>query len=134
VRNDRGQAMLDLVKPLLDLQSPQSRGDRRTFVLQTLLQEEQAKAKNNAQTATTPQKPLPRWAGKLLAWILTRIGPQGLEFARYSIDYHTLRNYLYVHRHRGPAGIAQIPDYARAIVAEYANDPSFAQFLDDKCR
>ncbi|MEB3161886.1 MAG: coenzyme F420 hydrogenase/dehydrogenase beta subunit N-terminal domain-containing protein [Prochlorothrix sp.] len=128
VRNDRGQALLDLVKPLLELQAPQSRGDRRTFVLQTLIQEEQAKA------APKPPKPLPRWAGKLLAWILTRIGPQGLEFARYSIDYHTLRNYLYVQRHRGPAGIAQIPDYARAIVAEYANDPSFAQFLDNQSR
>ncbi|MGA1601298.1 MAG: Coenzyme F420 hydrogenase/dehydrogenase, beta subunit C-terminal domain [Prochlorothrix sp.] len=121
VRNDRGQAMLDLVKSLLTLQPPQSRGDRRTFVIQTVLQEEQAKAK--------PQKPLPRWLGRLLAAVLTRLGPQGLEFARYSLDYHTLRNYLYVTRHRGPAGLAQVPAYARSIVAEYQTHPAIKKLF-----
>lgn len=32
---------------------------------------------------------------------LLQIGPKGLEFARYSLDYHTIRNYLYVHRKWG---------------------------------
>jgi hypothetical protein len=27
-----------------------------------------------------------------------QIGPKGIEFARYSLDYHTIRNYLYVNR------------------------------------
>lgn len=27
-----------------------------------------------------------------------QIGPKGLEFARYSLDYHTIRNYLHVNR------------------------------------
>lgn len=27
-----------------------------------------------------------------------KIGPKGLEFARYSLDYHTIRNYLHVNR------------------------------------
>jgi len=30
-----------------------------------------------------------------------QIGPKGLEFARYSLDYHTIRNYLYVNRQWG---------------------------------
>lgn len=29
---------------------------------------------------------------------LLKIGPKGLEFARYSLDYHTIRNYLHVNR------------------------------------
>jgi hypothetical protein len=33
-------------------------------------------------------KPLPRWAGELLAKLLLRLGPTGLEFGRYSIEYH----------------------------------------------
>nr|CAN75142.1 hypothetical protein VITISV_038426 [Vitis vinifera] len=28
----------------------------------------------------------------------SQIGPKGLEFARYSLDYHTIRNYIYVNR------------------------------------
>lgn len=27
-----------------------------------------------------------------------QIGPKGIEFARYSLDYHTIRNYLHVNR------------------------------------
>lgn len=29
---------------------------------------------------------------------MLKIGPKGLEFARYSLDYHTIRNYLHVNR------------------------------------
>lgn len=118
VRNDRGQEMLDLVRPLLALQAPESGGDRRNFVMQTVLQEE----RGSSQT-------LPKPLGHLLAWLLTKLGPQGLEFARYSIDYHTLRNYLYVARHRGPGGLAQIPEYARAIVADYDQQGQIRQLL-----
>ena len=35
--------------------------------------------------------PAPRWLGNLLAWVLGKVGPQGLEFAKYSIDYHYIR-------------------------------------------
>ena len=31
---------------------------------------------------------MPRWAGDLLAKLLLRLGPSGLEFGRYSIEYH----------------------------------------------
>lgn len=43
--------------------------------------------------------PAPLWLGKVLAWFLNLIGPKGLEFAKYSIDYHYIRNWLYVHRY-----------------------------------
>lgn len=45
---------------------------------------------------------------------------QGLEFGRYSLDYHTLRNYLYVQRHMGPERAARhVPGFAKQVVAEY---------------
>lgn len=40
--------------------------------------------------------PAPRWLGGLLAKVLLALGPKGLEFGRYSIDYHYARNWLYV--------------------------------------
>ena len=46
--------------------------------------------------------------------------PQGLEFGRYSLDYHTLRNYLYVQRHMDPERAAKhVPGFAKRVVAEY---------------
>ncbi len=40
--------------------------------------------------------PAPRWVGELLARVLLAVGPKGLEFGRYSIDYHYARNWLHV--------------------------------------
>lgn len=47
-------------------------------------------ARRRAKLGQAPD-PAPRWLGNLLAWVLTRLGPRGLEFAKYSIDYHYLR-------------------------------------------
>jgi hypothetical protein len=60
-------------------------------MLQTVISDDQAKL-------GTFQEPAPRWVGNIIAWILNLVGPKGLEFAKYSIDYHYIRNWLYVNR------------------------------------
>ena len=48
----------------------------------------------------------------------------GLEFARYSIDYHCLRNWLYLRAKWGPKRADRhIPDYAKRIIQEYLQGP-----------
>ena len=89
-------------------------GDRKAFVMQTL------GADDDALFGEGPEKPMPIGVGRVLAWFLEKVGPRGLEFGRYSLDYHTLRNYLYVRRNFRPAHAeAHIPDTAKRIVAEY---------------
>ena len=64
--------------------------------------------------------PAPRALGYIIAKVLTWLGPKGLEFGRYSIDYHYIRNYLYVNRHMGPARANRhIPEFAKRLVAMY---------------
>eukprot|EP00955_Chlamydomonas_euryale_P109498 365940-Chlamydomonas_euryale.AAC.4 len=49
-----------------------------------------------------------------------KIGPKGLEFGKYSIDYHYIRNYLYVNRNWGSRRAAQhIPSFAKRIMEQY---------------
>jgi 7-hydroxymethyl chlorophyll a reductase len=49
-----------------------------------------------------------------------QVGPKGVEFAKYSVDYHFIRNYLAVQRAWGPKRAErQIPEFAKRIVAEY---------------
>ncbi|EFN50942.1 hypothetical protein CHLNCDRAFT_55433 [Chlorella variabilis] len=113
VRNPRGQELLDSVRHRLVVEPPVSSGSRGAFVLQTVLADDQAKLGKGPD-------PAPRWVGNLLAWVLERVGPKGLEFAKYSVDYHYIRNYIHVMRHWGPKRAAQhIPDFAQRIVAEY---------------
>ena len=49
--------------------------------------------------------------------------PTGLEFGRFSIDYHYLRNALYCDATMGGKRAARhVPEYARAIMARYEGE------------
>ncbi|KMZ65877.1 7-hydroxymethyl chlorophyll a reductase, chloroplastic [Zostera marina] len=113
VRNGRGREMLDLVKDLFEITPTVSTGNRRPLVFETV------KADDKAKSGKGPQ-PAPRFIGNLIAFFLNLIGPKGLEFARYSIDYHTIRNYLHVYRTWGKQRADEhMPSYSKKIVKSY---------------
>jgi 3,8-divinyl protochlorophyllide a 8-vinyl-reductase (ferredoxin) len=106
VRNDRGQTMLDLVWDQLETQPVVSQGDRHNAVQQSIPAYDQGVT-------------LPMWAAKLMGVVIEKIGPKGLEYARFSIDSHFTRNYLYVQRHYPEKLESHVPDYAKRIVSQY---------------
>lgn len=106
VRNDTGQEMLDLVKDQIDTQPVTSSGDRKAAVQQSI------PAYDKAVT-------LPMWAAKMMGVVIEKIGPKGLEYARFSIDSHFTRNYLYVKRNHPEKLENHVPDYAKKIVSQY---------------
>eukprot|EP00877_Chromochloris_zofingiensis_P003840 jgi/Chrzof1/13457/UNPLg00540.t1 len=113
VRNPRGQEMLDALGARLVKTTPVSKGNRGPIVMQTVLSDDEAKLGQF-------RDPAPYWLGNIIAWILNLVGPKGLEFAKYSIDYHYIRNWLYVNRHMGPARAAKhVPGFAKKIVEQY---------------
>lgn len=114
VRNKRGKEMLDLVRPLLDITPTISTGNRKPFVMETV------KADDKAKLGEGKTQPAPRFVGNLIAFLLNLVGPKGLEFGRYSLDYHNIRNYLHVYRAWGKSRAEQhIPSYAKKLVAMY---------------
>jgi coenzyme F420 hydrogenase subunit beta len=106
VRNDRGQTMLDLVMDQLETQPVMSQGDRKAAVQQSIPAYDQGVT-------------LPMWAAKLMGVVIEKIGPKGLEYARFSIDSHFTRNFLYVKRHYPEKLAAHVPEFAKRIVAQY---------------
>ncbi|XP_026662311.1 7-hydroxymethyl chlorophyll a reductase, chloroplastic isoform X1 [Phoenix dactylifera] len=99
VRNERGREMLSLVENLLEITPTRSSGNRWPFVLETV------KADDKAKLGKGPSQPAPSLIGNIIAFLLNLVGPKGLEFARYSLDYHTIRNYLYVNRQWGKQSV-----------------------------
>ncbi len=97
---------LDLVKDQLDTQPVMSQGNRKEAVQQSI------PAYDKAVT-------LPMWAAKLMGVVIEKIGPKGLEYARFSIDSHFTRNYLYVKRNHPEKLEAHVPEYAKQIVGQY---------------
>lgn len=106
VRNDTGQEMLDLVMEQLNTQPVMSQGNRMPAVQQSIPAYEKGVT-------------LPMWAAKLMGVFIERIGPKGLEYARFSIDSHFTRNYLYVKRNYPEKLEAHVPEFAKRIVGQY---------------
>ncbi|MEC4805697.1 MAG: Coenzyme F420 hydrogenase/dehydrogenase, beta subunit C-terminal domain [Jaaginema sp. PMC 1079.18] len=106
VRNDTGREMLELVKDQLETQQVSTKGDRAAAVQQSI-------------PAYDKGVTLPMWAAKLMGVAIERIGPKGLEYARFSIDSHFTRNYLYVKRNHPEKLEAHVPEFAKRIVSQY---------------
>jgi coenzyme F420 hydrogenase subunit beta len=106
VRNDTGKEMLDLVNDQLETQPVMSQGNRKEAVQQSI-------------PAYDKGVTLPMWAAKLMGVVIEKIGPKGLEYARFSIDSHFTRNYLYVKRNHPEKLDAHVPEFAKRIVGQY---------------
>jgi 3,8-divinyl protochlorophyllide a 8-vinyl-reductase (ferredoxin) len=106
VRNDTGQEMLDLIADQIETQPVTSVGDRHQAVQQSI-------------PAYDKGVTLPMWAAKLMGVFIERIGPKGLEYARFSIDSHFTRNYLYVKRNYPEKLESHVPEFAKKIVSQY---------------
>lgn len=106
VRNETGQEMLDLVKDQLDTQPVISKGNRKEAVQQGITAYDQAVT-------------LPMWVAKLMGVVIDKIGPQGLEYARFTIDSHFTRNFLYVKRNHPEKLENHVPEFAKKIVSQY---------------
>jgi 3,8-divinyl protochlorophyllide a 8-vinyl-reductase (ferredoxin) len=106
VRNDTGKAMLDLMQGQLETQPVTSQGNRHNAVQQSI-------------PAYDKGVTLPMWAAKLMGVVIEKIGPKGLEYARFSIDSHFTRNFLYLKRHHPEKLADHVPDFAQRIVAQY---------------
>ncbi|MEM1252619.1 MAG: Coenzyme F420 hydrogenase/dehydrogenase, beta subunit C-terminal domain [Cyanobacteria bacterium P01_H01_bin.21] len=106
VRNDTGQEMLDLITDQLETQPAMSQGDRKQAV-------------QNSIPAYDKGVTLPMWAAKMMGVVIEKVGPKGLEYARFSIDSHFTRNYLYVKRNHPEKLEEHVPDYAKKIVSQY---------------
>lgn len=106
VRNETGKEMLDLVQDQLDTQPVMSSGDRKAAVQQSI-------------PAYDKGVTLPMWAAKMMGLVIEKIGPKGLEYARFSIDSHFTRNYLYLKRNYPEKLESHVPKYAKRIVSQY---------------
>jgi coenzyme F420 hydrogenase subunit beta len=106
VRNPRGQDLLGLVEAELDAVPVTSRGKRQAAVQQGI-------------DAYDKAVKLPMWLAELVGCIVKRVGPQGLEYGRFSIDSHFTRNALWVRRNHPEKAEAHIPAFAQKIISRY---------------
>lgn len=83
-----------------------------------------------------PETGMPKWIGEIMAFVISSVGPKGINFARYSIDYHILRNYLHVLNEWGvERSETCLPQSAQRIVAHYhETNKSFSKLEEEVLR
>jgi coenzyme F420 hydrogenase subunit beta len=91
VRNERGEALLELLQGELQTAVPGSRGRREGSVRGFLANLEHA-------AGGLPLRRMPRWLRPVVGWLMPRVGPRGLEFARARVEMKALETLVHLRR------------------------------------
>jgi len=98
IRNERGAQMVQTAlqqdRLWINPEPPVDQGNHEATAINTVLAD--TLVLGLFQKDMKLPEGMPEWLGNVLASVLSAVGPKGLAFARYSIDYHVLRNYFHV--------------------------------------
>jgi len=116
VRNARGQAVLDGIQAQLVTSAPISRGKRDGPVRGFMANTERA-------AGGLPLRRMPTWIKPLVNWLMPRVGPRGLEFARARVEMKAIESILHLRR-EAPARIKNmLPQHVWNLAARYGLKP-----------
>jgi coenzyme F420 hydrogenase subunit beta len=116
VRNDRGEELLRLIEPEVVLSDPASSGKRGGAVKGFIANTERA-------AGGLPLRRMPEFMRPLVGWLMPRIGPRGLEFARARVEMKASETVLFL-RHSAPRRLrSMVPAHVWRLVAPYGLAP-----------
>jgi coenzyme F420 hydrogenase subunit beta len=112
VRNARGEELLGLLGDEVALEAPGSRGKRASAVRGFMA--------NVARAAGgLPLRAMPDWARPIVGWLMPRVGPRGLEFARTRVEMKAAETILHLRREKKRRMRSMIPAHVWALMAPY---------------
>ena len=118
VRTEKGEMLRDLIQPDLEMGAESTRGDSSKSVKNGAKRIVEQMRPENEMPLKTGRK-VPIWAGKILAAILTRVGPSGLSYAHYAVDMHMIRDYYYVKFYHPDKTDILVPKSVYAVLEKY---------------
>ncbi len=116
VRNARGQEMLDLLGESVITEAPRSAGKRKAAVAGFIANTERA-------AGGLPLRAMPDWLRPLMGWLMPRIGPRGVEFARARLEMKAAESVLHLRQHHPARLRRMVPAHVWALLAPYGIMP-----------
>jgi coenzyme F420 hydrogenase subunit beta len=112
VRNERGEDVLRLLGDELTTTPLTSAGKRAGPV---------AGFKKNTERAAggLPMRGMPNWARPLVGWLMPRLGPRGLEFARARVEMKAVETVIHLRREYPARVKNMVPAHIWALVRPY---------------
>jgi len=115
-RNARGEALLKLLGDEILLRAPTDSGKRHGAVAGFLANTERA-------AGGLPLRKMPNWIRPIVGWLMPRIGPKGLEFARARVEMKAAETIVHLRREHGARLKNMVPLHVWALVRPYGLIP-----------
>ena len=117
VRNDRGAEMLGLLGDEVRLSAPGEAGKRSGAVKGFLANLERA-------AGGLPLRRMPDWLRPIVGWLMPRIGPRGLEFARARVEMKAVESIVHLRLSEPRRMRAMIPAHIWRLAEPYGLKPT----------
>jgi 3,8-divinyl protochlorophyllide a 8-vinyl-reductase (ferredoxin) len=119
VRTEKGEQLRRLIADGLETYPETSEGDRTAMVSQYALRY----TKDGAAQAIKMSGSMSLEDGFALAEHMYTSGPRGLEFVRYAIETHVIRNYYFVRQNYPEKLPTLVPGYVYTVLEAYGLEP-----------
>ena len=124
VRNERGAELLDLLGDEIKRAAPGSAGKRHAAVKGFLANVERA-------AGGLPLRRMPDWLRGIVGWLMPRIGPRGLEFARARVEMKAVETIVHLRREHPRRLRNMVPAHVWSLVAGYGLVPAPGERPED---
>ncbi|MBB4286526.1 Coenzyme F420 hydrogenase/dehydrogenase, beta subunit C-terminal domain [Roseospira goensis] len=116
VRNQAGEALLDLLGDEVRTEAVTSAGQRASSVQGFITNTEKA-------AGGLPVRGMPNWLRPLMGWLMPKVGPRGLEIARARLEMKAAESVIHLRREQPRRMKHMIPDHAWRLVEPYGLSP-----------
>ncbi len=116
VRNARGEELLALLGDELRVSTPHSAGKRAGAVKGFMANVERA-------AGGLPLRRMPNWLRPIVGWLMPRIGPRGLEFARTRVEMKAIETVIHLRREEPRNVKNMVPPHVWKLVEPYGLTP-----------
>ena len=123
VRNQQGEGLLSLLGDDVKLSNPESSGNRVGPVKGFLKNVELA-------AGGLPLRQMPNWLRPIVGWLMPKIGPKGLEFARARVEMKAIETVLHLRRELPKKMKNMVPEHVWKIAKPYQLTPDGGEQKD----
>jgi coenzyme F420 hydrogenase subunit beta len=116
VRNERGAELLALLGDEVRIGTLTSAGKRQAHVKGFMTNVERA-------SGGLPLRRMPNWVRPIVSWLMPRIGPRGLEFARTRVEMKAVETVIHLRREKPRRLKFMVPRHIWDLVAPYGLGP-----------
>ena len=117
VRNERGEELLNLLGDEVRTSVPGTAGKRHSAVVGFMKNVERA-------AGGLPLRKMPNWLRPIVGWLMPKVGPRGLEFARTRVEMKAIETVLHLRREQPAKMASMVPKHIWPLVEPYGIKPS----------